>query len=96
MIFRCLVASGGKLIMDVDDYSSHEGLRNRNRPRKIWDGGGQVSLVGKHSQSETKLFLNLMEGETYLEFPARRKVFLISVVQGALSSCIELHLHVSF
>lgn len=35
--------------MDVDDYSSHEGLRNRNRPRKIWDGGGQVSLVGKHS-----------------------------------------------
>lgn len=48
-IFRCLVASGGKLIMDVDDYSSHEGLRNRNRPREDL-GWGRSGFLGGEAQ----------------------------------------------
>ena len=52
MIFLCLVLPGGKLIMEVHDYNSHEGLRNRNRPRPIWDGGGQASLGSTANQRQ--------------------------------------------
>lgn len=83
--------------MDMHDYNSHEGLRNRKRPRQAWDRGLSSSWCERASDGrQISFFLSLTGGEPLESFPLCRNAFLGSAAKGLLSSWREHSLHVFF
>lgn len=73
--------------MDMYDCNSHEGLGNRKRPGQIW--AGELSSSWWQSAGDRRqvsFLLSLLGGEAYLAVSAARNVFLVSTVEGPLSS----------